>query len=270
MSGPTKLYLAAVAALALVWLALPSFVGAARGGPRYITDPDFLLDHSDRFGGVLRGRVNLRDASGELIAAPEGALVIDVHARDLDGDIARQRVGVVDGHGLFEINGLPMGLATVSVQLGGGETIWSAEEIVVGGIGTLDPRLDPIELEGRLFGFHLEVFGADGEPVSGGHLAWRPASGGDDLGFSSITPIDKGGAARFLSRVPVIEAVSLVPGSRTELFEELLSDSSLHLGPGLTVAVKPTGELPDLERGLVRGVGDKIGCRLARFFEVTP
>ncbi len=248
MSVPTKIYLLIVAITCVVWMGVSTFVDAKDPGPNYISDPRILLGHSERFTAMLRGRVDVRDMDGQPIAPPEGTLVVDVRARAADGTLAVQRIGTVQPDGVFEVLSLPHGLATVSVQLGGGETIWEREDIVVGGAGILDPRIDPIDLGDELFLFDLEVRGPGGAPATEGQLAWSKVSAAnarDDVSFDGLAPIGPDGRARFFSTEPVIDAVCMVPGARTELFEELYLDSSIDLGPGVVIELVATGELPD-------------------------
>ncbi len=257
MSVPTKIYLVVVAVVFVVWMGVSTFVAAKDTGPRFITDMGYLLDNSERFTAILRGRVDVRDVDGRPIAPPEGTLVVDVRARDSAGTLAVRRIGSVQPDGVFEVLSLPHGLATVSVQLGGGETIWEREDIVVGGAGTLDPRIDPIDLGDELFFFEIDVRGPSGAPVTSGQLAWRKVGTqkpGDDVTFDGLAPVGAEGQARFFSTSAVVDAVCMVPGARTELFEELYLDSSIDLGPGIAVDLKVAGELPDAGRWSLRAV----------------
>ncbi len=261
MSGPTKIYLVVVAVLAIVWVSVSTFTGAAGPGLRFISDPDELLSNSNQFTAMLRGRVDVRDAEGAPIAPPEGTLVIDVQARDSEGTLAVRRIGTVQPDGIFEVLGLPYGLATVSVQLGGGQTIWQREDIVVGGAGTLDPRIDPIDLGDELFIFDLEIRGPSGGPASGGRVAWRSVGAEmrlDVLTFDGLAPITGDGRARFLTTSPAIDAVCFVPGARAELFEELYIDSHIDLGPGTAIEIHAEGVLPDPGRWTLRAQLDSI------------
>ncbi|MFT5734813.1 MAG: hypothetical protein ACJA0P_004276 [Planctomycetota bacterium] len=257
MSAPTKIYLFTLAILVIVWASVSTFVVAKEPGPRFITDPDYLLDNSEQFTAILRGRVDVRDADGQPISPPEGTLTVAVEARDTEGTIAVRRIGAVQRDGVFEVLALPHGLATVAVQLGGGETIWQREDIVVGGAGTLDPRIDPIDLGSDLFRFDIEVRGPDGEPARGGQLVWRRIGASSDevvVSFDGLAPIGRDGHARFFSTSSTLDAVAFVPGARTELFEELYLDSEIDLGVGTTVRLEVDGTLPDPERWKVRAV----------------
>ena len=271
MSAPTKIYLVLVAILCLVWAGVSTFVAAKGPGLWIITDPGYVLDHSDQFTGMLRGRVDVRDVDGQPIAPPESTLQVNVQARDASGTMAVQRIGTVQPDGVFEVLALPHGLATVSVQLGGGQTIWQREDIVVGGAGTLDPRIDPIDLGDSLVSFDLEVRGPDGTAARGGQLAWRQvgASNTEDvLTFDGVAPIGSDGRARFLSTSSIIDAICFVPGARTELFEELYFDSVIDLGPGTTIELAAEGTLPDPEHWIVHALLDPI--ELVPKVEVVP
>ena len=257
MSAPTKIYLVLVAVAFILWMGVSTWVGAADSGPRLITDLGYLLDNSERFTAVLRGRVDVRDVDGQPIAPPEGALVVDVRARDAAGTLAVRRIGQVQPDGLFEVLSLPHGRATVAIQLGGGETVWERGDIVVGGPGTLDPRVDPIDLGDQLYFFELAVRGPSGAPATKGQLAWRKVgiqSPGDDVTFDGLAPIGDDGVAKFFCTASVIDAVCMVPGARTQLFEELYLDSSIDLGAGISMELQVVGELPDKDRWSLRAV----------------
>lgn len=247
MSAPTKIYLALVAVLAL-WMGVSTLVNARDSELVYTTDIGDLLGHSEKFTAMLRGRVNVRDADGEAISPPEGTLEVDVRARDASGTLGVRRIGTVQPDGVFEVLSLPYGRATVAVRVAGGETIWERDDIVVGGAGTLDPRIDPIDLGAGLVYFDVEVRGPSGAPATGGQLAWRKAGAttiSDELTFDGLAPIGTDGHAKFFSTSSVVDGVCMVPGARTELFEELYSDSSIELGPGITIELIGVGELPD-------------------------
>lgn len=251
MSAPTKIYLFVVAILVIAWAGVSTFVAAKGPGLYHVTDPEELLYYSDRFSAMLRGRVDIRDAEGRAVAPPEGTLMVDVQARDAEGSLAVSRIGSVQADGVFEVLGLPHGIATVSVQLGGGQTIWQCEDIVVGGAGTLDPRIDPIDLKGDLFSFDVAVRGPSGAPADRGQIAWRQVGAEDVVTFDGLAPIGEDGQARFLSTSSILDVVCLVPGARTQLFEEVYPDSELDLGIGITVDITAEGTLPNPERWAV-------------------
>ncbi len=260
MSGPTKIYLVLVTLLLAMWMAMSTLVSAGRsgwgpGGPSgWDGDLDERMRNSHLYTAVLRGRVQLRDAAGHSLPVPEGTLVLDVRPRSSDGTESMPRIAEIQRDGLFEVNALPHGSATLSVLLGGGESVWRLEDIVVGAEGVLDPRIDPIDLGDRLFPITLHVAGPSGEPVPSGRLAWRPSVGhSDDQTFAGIAPIIDG-QATFLTTSALVDAVCLVPGARAELFEGLFGEDTLDLGPGTTVEVVPLGSLPDPAQWSVRAV----------------
>lgn len=258
MSTPTKIYLVLVTMLLAVWAALSAFQVIGRPGTVFSMDPEYRMRHAGDLTAVLRGRVDLVDANGDPMEPPVGALIVDVRATSADGVHNIRRIAEVRADGVFEVSSLPHGNALVAVQLGGGEVVWQAEGIVVGTDGVLDPRLDPIDLSARLFEFSLVVRDPAGEPANEGRIAWRSSDGmGDDQTFSGVAPVHTG-VARFLTTSSMVDAVSLVPGARAELFEGLYPRDVIDLGPGTTVIVEPTGALPDPERWQVRALLEPV------------
>ncbi|MEM9380345.1 MAG: hypothetical protein AAGB93_10395 [Planctomycetota bacterium] len=250
MSAPTKIYLALVAVLAALW-ALQAFVLGA-GDLVYRSDAHYTLQNAHRLPAVLRGRVVLRDSGGAPVDVPAETLTVAVRARDAGGTLAVRRVGAVDPSGVFEVTSLPEGEATVSLQLGGGSVVWQVDGVALG-TGVLDERLDPIALEGLLFPMRLEVVDPEGERGTTGHLVWKCQGDGasDDLSFEGDAPI-RDGVATFLATAPSVDVVTLVPGATCELFEGLWGDEEVHLAPGVTAVVRPTGQVPSDEDWTLR------------------
>ena len=154
----------------------------------------------------------------------------------------------VEASGRFECFGLPMGTADLSVELGAGETVWAARDVVVDSIGAIDPRLDPIDLGGRVVPIVLNLLGPDDRPVAAGRVAWRRSAGlTEDVVFGSVVPVTEG-RALLLATDDVVDAVALVPGAEPEVFEGVGDGSELMLGPGTTAVVTASGPRPDPER----------------------
>lgn len=242
MSTPTKIYLALVAMIAALWAFQAHVVGA--GEIVYRGDVGYMLQNTGRLPAVLRGRVVLRDMAGRPLAVPEGTLTVAVSARDLTGTIAVRRIEPIGADGLFEVNLLPEGEATVAIQLGGGSTVWQMEGVTVAA-GLFDDQLDPIDLGDLLFPIRLTIVDPDGESSASGHLVWRiPRDGAsDDLSFEGDAPI-RGGLATFLATAPSVDLVTLVPGASCELFEGVWDDGEVNLAPGVSVVLHPTGQVP--------------------------
>ena len=115
-------------------------------------------------GGSLRGRV-LADPG-----VPLGDLVLTLIVPGTDPEDDGQRWGSIrDEDGSFEFEGLRPGLGTLTIS-----TSWNSEEdeslvriegIAVGPGATADPRLDPVDLRGRLYACRLHVSAQDGAPL---------------------------------------------------------------------------------------------------------
>jgi len=83
--------------------------------------------------------------------------------------------------------------------------------------------------------------------------------------FDGLAPIGADGVAKFFCTASVIDAVCMVPGARTQLFEELYLDSSIDLGAGISMELQVVGELPDKDRWSLRAVltpVDQLGASI--------
>lgn len=241
MSTLTRIYLAAAGLTALAWAGY-STLGPTRAAELdYRFDPAYLIHHKSELRGYLGGRVDV----GEGVEIPREGLFVDVRAADSSGDLAVRRLAPVAADGTFEVSGIPKGHARVAVELGSAEVIWECKDIVVGGPGVVDGRIDPIDLRGRVFPFELTFTDPDGEPVVDGEFLWRPLAGdSEDVHFGTPTSI-RGGQARFLATASMIDVISLVPGASVEFFEGVRAGQTIHLGPGTTAEIHVVGDLPD-------------------------
>lgn len=241
MALPTRIFVVAAMALVIAWSWYATSSASRAGDLRYHDDPAYRLLHARHTSGVLRGTVTL----GEGLAIPEGALVVRVRARDDSGAVAVADSVAVSPDGTFECFRLPVGRADLTIELGAGEVVWEAEGVAVDQVGVSDPRLDPVDLSGRVVPVDLVVLGPDDRPVDGGRLAWRRASGhGEDVTFGSPVPVN-GGRAVLLAPVDLVDVVALVPGAAPEVFRAVSTGAELRLGPGTTVRVRATGDRPD-------------------------
>lgn len=242
MALPTRIFLAASMLLVAAWGWYST--QAADRAVRYRQDAIHRLRHRGDRGGVLRGRVALNG----LEEIPSGSLFLKVRARAAEGEFAMEEAVEVEASGRFECFGLPMGTADVSVELGAGEIVWEARGVVVDSIGATDPRLDPIDLGGRVVPIVLDLLGPDDRPVAAGRVAWRRSAGlTEDVVFGSVVPVTDG-RALLLATDDVVDAVALVPGAEPEVFEGVFDGSLLMLGPGTTAVVTASGPRPDPER----------------------
>ncbi|MEC8496024.1 MAG: hypothetical protein VXZ39_13930 [Planctomycetota bacterium] len=242
MALPTRIFLAASMLLVAAW-GWYSTLSADRV-LRYRQDAIHRLSHRGDRGGVLRGRVALKG----LEEIPSGSLFLKVRACAAEGEFAMEDSVAVEASGRFECFGLPIGTADLSVELGAGEVVWEARDVAVDSIGATDPRLDPIDLGGRVVPIVLSLLGPDDRPVETGRVAWRRTAGlTEDVVFGSVVPVSDG-RALFLATDDVVDAVALVPGAEPEVFEGVGDGSELMLGPGTTVVVRAHGPRPDPER----------------------
>lgn len=242
MSAPTRIYLVTVGLLALFWGAYSAYGPSPAAELDYRFDPAYLIHHSAELRGYMSGRVDV----GPNVEIPKEGLFVDVRAADAGGGVAVRRLAPVSKDGTFEVSGIPKGRAHVTVELGSSEVIWEATDIVVGDVGVVDGRIDPIDLRGAVFSFELTFAGPEGELVDEGQFLWRPLAGAsDDVLFGTPTAI-RAGAARFLATSEMIDVIPIVPGASVEFFEGVRAGQTIHLGPGTTTRIQVTGELPGL------------------------
>lgn len=241
MSAPTRIFLAVIALFALFYGGY-SALGPSRAAEfDHRFGPSYPFPHSSELRGYLNGRVEV----GPGVQIPKDGLFVDVRAADEGGDVAVRRLVHVSSDGTFEVLGIPKGFARVTVELSSAEIVWEASDVVVGDLGAVDERLDPIDLGGSVFPFELAFAGPNGELVHEGQFLWRPLAGAsDDVLFGLPTAI-RGGVARFLATAEMIDVIPVVPGACVEFFEGVRTGQTVHLGPGTTAQIQVTGELPD-------------------------
>ncbi|MEO1698332.1 MAG: hypothetical protein AAFU73_13620 [Planctomycetota bacterium] len=250
MSLPTRIYLALIVAGFGAWIGWVFIGGAARAARpvTYASDPQYFLRHAHLLRGSLRGRVELAPTEdGDEVRIPEESLRVSVRARSRDGRVAVERFAPIDRWGVFEVTGLPYGWADVRVELGVGGELARVDDVRVRREARdLDARLDPIGLAGSVTPFELRVVDALGAPVEEGRIAWRAADWSDDSSspFVGVAQV-AGGRARFLSTSDLVDAVSLVPGLRADVYPAVAPGEELVLPPGAGIELFVEGPRPD-------------------------
>ena len=251
MSTPTRLYLGFVVLAALAWAAASTF-GPAR-------DPYDLRGfgrlQSATVGCTLHGRVLLTSGlHGSLAELPPESLIVKVRAIGTEQEIVIEASEYVEPDGDFEVHGLPAGRARVSVQLASGEVVFEEEDIPVSrSPRRIHPRLDPIDLTGRVTPFEVFVIGPNGYPARDGEVAWRPSGSAteDVVTYGGVANISDG-RATFLAAGDIVDLIGLVPGAVVELFEYVQAGDEIRLGLGTELEVHVDGDLPDPRRWSVR------------------
>lgn len=108
-----------------------------------------------------------------------------------------------DANGAFAFGDLSPGPARVEIRLGVGKAPLAVLEDVEipPGATSADPRLDPLDLRGRLHALEIAVVDPDDAPVAGVAAALAV---GSDVGFAAIAASDANGILRLLAdRLPV-------------------------------------------------------------------
>lgn len=251
MTAPTRTYLAFVLLAALAWMAATTF------GPE--RDPYELRGYgrlqSPTVGCTLHGRVILTSGlDGSPAELPTESLVVRVRAIGEVQDIVIEASEYVEPDGDFAVHGLPAGRARVSVRLASGEVVFEAEDIpVTPEPRRLHPRLDPIDLTGRVVPFEVFVVGPSGDAAREGEIAWRPSGSAteDVVTYGGVATISEG-RAEFLAASDIVDVIGLVPGAVVDLFEYVQSGDEIRLGLGTELEVHVGGDLPDPRRWSVR------------------
>ncbi|MEL6715523.1 MAG: hypothetical protein AAFP86_17215, partial [Planctomycetota bacterium] len=250
MSLPTRIYLALIVAGFGAWIGWVFVGGAARAARpvTYASDPQYFLRHAHLLRGSLRGRVELAPTEeGAEVRIPEESLRVSVRGRSRDGRVAVERFAPIDRWGVFEVTGLPYGWADVRVELGVGGELARVEDVRVRrDARDLDRRLDPIALEGTVTPFELRVVDALGAPVEKGRLGWRAVDWSDASAtpFMGVAQVVEG-RARFLCTTDLVDAVSLVPGLRADVFAAVAPGEELVVPPGAGIELVVEGPRPD-------------------------
>lgn len=174
--------------------------------------------------------------SGSIVQARESASSVEGRVL-LDADIPTQQVRVrlllvvsaTDGlllhlpaelepDGRFFFQGLPGGVATLEAGTGRLlEPLARIEGLLVPDTGTCDdPRLQSIDLRGRVHMFELEILDFEGERAHPVAVGWRVSSPEDEGAPYARWVAGRDGLVRFASSSDLVDLLVLARGARTE------------------------------------------------------
>jgi hypothetical protein len=136
--------------------------------------------------------------------------------------------------GRFRIGDQFPGLYELELQLGDERPLLTIPGIELrAGQGSPDPRLDPIDLRGRLFAVRIRLVPPRPDPELRGNLAYRPA-GDAGTGEESEYFYDAD-EIRLVTTHPRLDARLFVQGYRAERLSELSGEREVRLRPALAV-----------------------------------
>jgi hypothetical protein len=198
-----------------------------------------VLTGTGSLSGSLRLDPGLPTDKIKVSAAPQGSSS-DEHFMEWD----EGRASIEDG-GAFSLKNLLPGLYSVSVEVDGlAGALHTVEGLVVtGGSDSADPRLQGIDLRGRLHAMHFALVAPEGRSVHQGNYQYG-AAGEENLqqwGWFNASEFD------VLSEQRAIDIDITVPGFQLVQLRGIEQDQKVELAAGLSVRliVRGDGELPE-------------------------
>jgi len=137
--------------------------------------------------------------------------------------------------GSFESPGLPGGWANLAVGIRDGPTLAGIEGLTIPAGGFCnDPRLQEIDLRGRVHRFELSIFDHTGEPAWGAQLDWRAsAPEGEERPYRHWVLTDQEGRAELLTDAAMIDLLVFARGACDEEVFGVARSREIHLREGL-------------------------------------
>ena len=184
-------------------------------------------------GGTLRGRL----LADEGIPLDDFVITLELVDQRMSED--SQRWASIDGaDGNFSIEGLSPGVGTLSVRTGWGSDddtrIARIEGIALGPDAVPDPRLDPLDLRGRLHACRVHAKTEDGEVISEFQVWLEEDSESQFHGWN--------GEVTVMSVKPLVRVVVSAPGFRLSTVDAVKSEIEVTLrkGPELLLRLPPS------------------------------
>lgn len=203
--------------------------------------------------GSLEGRLLLDE--GQSV----GDVTLNLAYEPVAGDSSFRHELVVSANGRFGADPLPACRARLEVGVHLGETpVLVVDDLLVPPGGPCsDPRLDPLDLRGRVHRFAFRVLDHTGAPVPRATLGWRPAAAdGDGPPYSRWKVFE--GEQAVVCEADAVDVLVLTPGGRTEELLGVVGDQAIHLHEGWPVRIA-------LPPGVDPGEGTlELGVRVRR------
>ena len=146
----------------------------------------------------------------------------------------------------FTFRQLPPGVVRVSIHADDELELAVIDGVVVAPDGTPDPRLQDIDLRGRVFVHELTVLDSDGAPVESAVAVEAGVEDSWNWGWE--------GHIRVVSSTPSVDVSVLAEGYRRAEVRGLSKTGEVRLAAGIEVVVRWSGPMPHLGEGLEWGV----------------
>ncbi|MBI5434699.1 MAG: hypothetical protein HZA52_17840 [Planctomycetes bacterium] len=182
--------------------------------------------------------------AGELLV-DSGFPIADVFVRCTDtnsaaGSRAQATPAAAEGRGVFALEGLPAGKASVEFGVRNGPVLVRIDGVeLVPGEACADPRLAEVDLRGLAKSVHVVIRDEGGEGIN--HSIVRARGRDGSVEWSRVTT-DDGHATVRASALP-IDFVLGASGYRTERVDGASEDFEVRLARGLAVELVPDPEL---------------------------
>lgn len=209
--------------------------------------------------GGLAGRVLL-----------DAGIPMTLQVRVLDdqtsADVAKGEMHLERGGG-FECLSLPAGSYTLSVSTEGELLAEVRDVVIVAGEVTRDPRIQEIDLRGRLHVFRIRLVRPTRESFPPWELSWSQSGVGDP--DRTRKRLSRAPDVALVTPLARIDATLRVEGYRVEHLVDLAPETEVHLRPGYPVRlVLPRGaKLPEPPLFLGIALGDLERHGEPRFFD---
>jgi hypothetical protein len=146
-----------------------------------------------------------------------------------------------DESGGFVLGNLLPGVYDVALEIDGGEALDRVEDVVVrGGEESADPRLQGLDLRGRLHALHISLVAPAGRSVPQGTYSFGPAGGEEPRSWGWF------GEPEFdvVSTDGALDLDITVPGYEILRLRGVTEDQTLELSSGLSVRLIVRGDAP--------------------------
>lgn len=120
-----------------------------------------------------------------------------------DESISQSTAGPIDAQGAFEVRGLEAGPWTLKIGCEGENFFELPGLLVEGGAQLRDPRLDPVDLRGRLHALRIEAVDSAGAPLAQAELKWWASGKGQEWQDRHSASVSNGQLQIVVGALPV-------------------------------------------------------------------
>lgn len=141
----------------------------------------------------------------------------------------------------FEFAQLPPGIARVAVVTDNDLELAVIDGVVVAAGGEPDPRLQNIDLRGRIFAHKLRVLGSDGKPVENVVVVEKHAEDAWHWGWQ--------GDVTVVTEAATVDLLVFSDGYRRAEVNAVSGEAEVRLEDGIEIVVRWSGSIPELDGG---------------------